>query len=289
MKQISARQFALFRIGLGLYLAIHFIQLLPYGAELFSNRGMLPSARLNLTFFPNPLAYWDSPGCIAAFLACLTIVSLGFAAGCHRHAAAVLLWFGWACLFNRNNLILNPSIPYIGLLLLLSALVPDGEGWGPGTARADWRFPSSVYWTGWILLAAGYSYSGWMKLISPSWIDGSALSHILNNPLARPTTLRESLLHLPAIWLKLATWSSLVAELIFLPLSFCLTSRMIAWLALCILQIGVLCLVSFADLTVAMLLAHLFVFDPRWLSLFSPRNGRQAESHTRVARELETA
>jgi hypothetical protein len=58
----------------------------------------------------------------------------------------------------------------------------------------------------WSLLAAGYSYSGAMKLISPSWIDGSALFHILHNPLARPGVGRELLLQLPASWLQLATW-----------------------------------------------------------------------------------
>ena len=267
MNEISRQQFAIFRIALGLYLALHFAQLIPYGSELFSNAGMLPQAQLNLTYriFPNPLAVWDSPACITAFLAGLTLLSVGFAVGWQRRIVAVLLWFGWACLFNRNNLILNPSIPYIGLLLLLSALVPRGEGWGLAKTKAEWEFPGAIYWTAWILLAAGYSYSGWMKLLSPSWIDGSAFHHILENPLARPGPLRESLLHLPAFWLQLATWASLVAELIFLPLSFCLTTRRLVWLAMSILQIAILFVVNFADLTLAMLLAHFFVFDPRWL------------------------
>ena len=200
MTEISGKRFAIFRIALGSYLAIHFAQLLPYGRELFSNRGMLADARLNLTFgiFPNPLVCWDSPACVGVFLAALTFLSIAFAAGIRRRLAAILLWFGWACLFNRNNLILNPSIPYIGLLLLLSALVPPGEGWSMEKERPGWIFPASVYWTAWILLAAGYSYSGWMKLLSPSWIDGSALLHILQNPLARPGPLRDALLRAPA-------------------------------------------------------------------------------------------
>jgi hypothetical protein len=78
MRQISGRQFAIFRIALDAYLALHFAQLIPYGAELFSNQGMLAEARLNLTFgiFPNPLAYWDSPTCVTTFLAVLTLLSL---------------------------------------------------------------------------------------------------------------------------------------------------------------------------------------------------------------------
>ena len=52
--------------------------------------------------------------------------------------------------------------------------------------------------------------------------------------------------------------------MIFLPLSFCLTTRKIVWYALVGLHLAILCLVNFADLTLAMLLAHLFVFDSRW-------------------------
>jgi hypothetical protein len=291
MKHIPAAQFAFFRIALGVYLAIHFAQLIPSGTELFSRDGMLSDTRLNLTFgiFPNPLTRWDSPECVTAFLIGLIILSLAFTAGAFRRSAAVLIWFGWACLFNRNNLIVNPSIPYIGLLLLLSALVPLGEGWILAKERADWQFPSGVYWTAWILLAAGYSYSGWMKLLSPSWIDGSALSHILNNPLARPGWARDTLLQLPDLDRQIATWAALMVELLFLPLSFCLTTRKVAWLAMIGLQIAILCLVNFADLTIAMLLVHLFTFDPRWVWPTAERCSFQAEAGAVIARKTEAA
>src|SRR5690349_5202579 len=122
MKSISPRQFAIFRIALGCYLAVHFAQLIPYGAELFSNAGLFANPRLNFTYgiLPNPLEHWDSPAWVNAFLIILLVAAIAFAIGVFRRAAAVVLWFGWACLFNRNNLINNPSIPYVGLLLLLT-------------------------------------------------------------------------------------------------------------------------------------------------------------------------
>jgi hypothetical protein len=128
-----------------------------------------------------------------------------------------------------------------------------------------------------------------LKLLSPSWIDGTAFFHILNNPLARPGIIRDAPLHVPRVWLQIATWTSLAAELIFLPMSLGLTTRKVAWLAMSGLQIAILCVVNFADLTLAMLLAHLFTFDPRWLPLSAAHDSLQAQVRPRIPRELESA
>lgn len=269
-KHIPPALFGAFRILLGLYLTVHFVQLLPYGAELFSREGIFPDPAVNLTYglFPNPLALWDGPRTVTLFLAVLAGLSVIFALGLARRVAALLLWFGWAALFHRNNLISNPSIPYVGLLLLLTTLVPPGERLRPGRKRpaADWSFPASVWWTAWLVLAAGYTYSGLVKLGSPSWLDGSALSHVLENPLARPNVLRELLLGLPRPVLTLLTWSALGVEILALPLSVHRWTRLASWASLVALQLGILSVVSFADLTAGMLLAHLFVVDPAWWS-----------------------
>jgi hypothetical protein len=123
-----------------------------------------------------------------------------------------------------------------------------------------------IYWTAWVLMAAGYSFSGWMKLHSPSWIDGTALYHVLNNPLARPGFMRDFLLALPAPFLHALTWASLGAELLFVPLSLTQRNRIIAWSSLVAMNLGIVCAINFADLTIGMLLLHLFTFDPNWLA-----------------------
>lgn len=269
MKSISPKQFTIFRIVLGSYLALHFAQLIRYGAELFSNQGVFADPRINFTYgiFPNPLEHWDSPGFITTFVFVLFLLAIAFASGLFRRTVAILLWFGWASLFNRNNLINNPSIPYIGLLLLLSAIVPTGEALNPKRANRDWSLPTMVYWTAWILMAAGYSFSGWMKLRSPSWIDGSALFHVLNNPLARCGLVRDFLLAMPVPFLRLLTWVALAAELLFLPLSLWRRTRIIAWCALVGMNFGILFAVNFADLTVGMLMIHFFTYDPSWFPI----------------------
>src|SRR5688500_20060855 len=101
-KEISPWQFAIFRIALGVYLMWHVAALIPYGAELFSNQGVLPNASSNLTYraFPNLLAFADAPNQVRFFLVALVGLALCFTVGWHRRICALLLWYGWACLFN---------------------------------------------------------------------------------------------------------------------------------------------------------------------------------------------
>ena len=60
-------QYSLYRAIFGTYLFAHFVTLLPWGAELFSNGGVLQSdASPFLRLFPNVLAVTDAPVAVAA-------------------------------------------------------------------------------------------------------------------------------------------------------------------------------------------------------------------------------
>jgi predicted DCC family thiol-disulfide oxidoreductase YuxK len=201
-----------------------------------------------------------------------------FALGWCRRLLALLLWYGWACLLNRNVLIANPSIPFVGWLLLACAILPAGEPLALGTRRGGaggfpWSMPKVLYWGAWFLMAAGYTVSGLHKLQSPSWVDGSALLQVLGNPLARASGLREWLMNLPPLWLQTATWLALGLEIGFLPLSLLPAARRWIWLLAIFFHLGILSMVRFSDLTLGMLMIHLFTFDARWVG--APR-GAQA-------------
>ena len=122
-------QFALFRIVFGTFLTWHFLALMPYGAELFSNEGLISDPALNPTygFFPNPLYLWDSPAAVTTIVGLAVVASLAFTMGWARRTSAVILWLILTALFHRNNLTSNPSIPYLGLILILTVLIPIGE------------------------------------------------------------------------------------------------------------------------------------------------------------------
>lgn len=284
--------YVIFRALLGLYLCVHFLQLFPYGAEVFSDAGVLPDGAASplLRLFPNVLALCDKPGFVGALLLAGAGMSLTLAAGFCDRAAALALWYVLACLFGRNPLISNPSLPYVGLLLLAHASLPRArslrdalcasgrrgslrasEASSPPAAAGAWDMTPSVYLAVWVLMALGYSYSGYMKLSSPSWVDGTALARVLENPLARAGALREALLAAPALLLRAATWCALLLELLFAPLALVRRLRPFVWGAMLLMHLSLVALVNFTELSLGMVLLHLFACDPRWFSTRAAR------------------
>lgn len=264
-------QFRIFRVTFGLYLLYHFLSLLPWGTELFSSQGVLPQGTMSPLFhlFPNLFLLWDSPLFVQACLLAAAVFSMFFTVGKLDRVMAILVWYLWACFYGRNPLISNPSLPFIGWMLLAYALIPslsDRKELSSTNEDAQfWKMPTDIYTAAWILMALAYSYSGYSKLISPSWMDGAALHHVLSNPLARDTVIRTSLLALPAWCLKGATWAALFLELAFAPLALIRRLRPFLWLAMVGLHLGLLVLVNFSDLTIGMLMLHFFTFDPAWI------------------------
>lgn len=265
-------QFSIYKVVFGLYLLQHFLFLLPWGGELFSSAGVLPDGSMSVLIhlFPNVFALEDSTLFIDfVLLVCVGLSACLLAEKWQRYAA-VLLWYFWACLYGRDPLIGNPSLPFIGWLLLAHAFIPRPSRHRPLGERdesaASWCLPQDIYLSAWIVMAAAYTYSGYTKLLSPSWIDGSALSRILSNPLARDTVVRTFLLSLPAGFLKTATWGALALELSFAPLALWRRSRPLVWSAMVALHLGLVLLINFADLTMGMLILHFFTLDPAWIA-----------------------
>jgi len=268
LKNYSPYQFSFFRIILGAYLAIHFAMLQRYAAEIWSNVGLIPDAALNLThgYFPNILSLIDSPLFVQLFVCALFICSLLFMLGIQRQITSLLLWYGWVCLFDRNNLISNPGLPFVGWILLCCAAVPKGEPLSLFTQKnEDWQFPKILFIGAWVIMSVSYSISGFDKFNSPSWRDGNAIIHLLNNPLARDWSLRTFFLSFPDWLLHIMTWSILFIEIAFLPLAIWNKTRKWIWLLMILMHIGILFIVDFADLTLGMLMIHWFTFDADWL------------------------
>ena len=267
MIPVTPHQFALFRIMMGAYLLIHFANLIPYASEMFSNQGLIPNGLWNPTskIFPNILNLYDSPVFTQTFLVMMTVLSGLLMIGWKRPWVAFLLWYGWACLFNRNIFTANPSLPFIGWLLIAFVFIPSGEPLSKGTEKShNWFFPKEIFYGAWILLSLGYTFSGIDKLESPSWLNGTALYHILSNPLGRNNYLCKWLVSMPE-FLTLLTWGILGLEIFFAPLALFSRFRPWIWLAVVLMHFGALGAIDFADLTFGILMFHFFIFDARWV------------------------
>ena len=268
----SAGMFAVYRILLGGFLIVHFLHLAPWGAEVFGDHGALdsPSVSPLMGWVPNPLNYIGTEHFVVALLALGATGGFLILIGKRDRLGAAIAVVILAWLYQRNPLIANPSLPLLGWMLLAYCFTPVG---GIGRAFTDkeqvtdfaWRLPGAIWWSAWIVLGVAYTYSGYTKLLSPSWVDGSAVSIVLQNPLARDYFLNSFLLQLDPWFLKGLTWAITWIELLFLPLIAFWFTRAIVWALMLIVQFGFLFLLNFADLTFPMLLIHLLLFDPRWI------------------------
>jgi Vitamin K-dependent gamma-carboxylase len=283
---VSARQFALFRIIFGAYLAWHYTALVPWGAELFSAAGILgePGANPFHGRWWNPLFDPAAAPLATIFPAIAGILSVLLACGIGRRLVALALAVIHSMLFTACPLIANPGLPYVGLLLWLCAIIPSGETWS-GSNR-DWRIPGMAFLTANFLLAAGYTFSGVSKLTSPGWLDGTALNTVLQGALARGNGVPELLTALPDEMLSLMTWGALVFEIAYLPLWVFSRFRTSLWLAAIFFHIGILFSLDFADLTLSMFMIHLFVM-PAWLR--DPLKGESIAGPRQIPRGIDTA
>lgn len=271
MSRVGPRQFAWFRILLGLLVLGQLLAWWPWADELFTARGLPavdpggPGGVGDL--FPSPLAPGGGdPAEVRALLAGLLVAAAAFTLGIARRAMALALWFGWTALGLASPLVQTVASAYVGWLLLASILVPTGEPLRPlGRARPGGGVvPRALTIGAWIVLAAGYGLSGFDKLESPGWRDGAALGAAVGLPYARDAGA-AAILALPQSLQHLVTWSGLGIELAF-PLLACLRwTRPIAWAAGVALQLGLLFLFAFPGLTIGMLLMHAFTLDRRWL------------------------
>ena len=298
MKWYGKTQFALFRIIFGLYLTTHFAQLIPVASEVFSNEGVLPDATILPGYGKLPLLIFkfDNPIFIYIYLGILIISSLMFMMGNYRRISSVIIFYGWMSLLNRNPLITNPSLGYIGWILLACSLIPNGERIGffltpkqreaaeaeeKDSSKFNWHVPDALYYGMWIIMGVSYTASGLHKLQCQSWLDGSALYYVLSGPLARQDNIIVTIILRNPDLIKLMTWGSLFLEISFLFLGTFYRTRKLYWSLFMGFHIGILMTVNFSDLTLGMIIPHLFTFDVTWFEFTKKlffkydRNGKE--------------
>nr|WP_294905750.1 HTTM domain-containing protein [uncultured Lacibacter sp.] len=270
MTNCSPYQFSAFRIYLGFYILIVILNSYSSAADIWSTEGLVAKSNHNLSYgiFPNLLNMYDSPGEVKLFLSSIAFLSLLFIVGFKRRIVAFLLWYGLTCLLNRNNMILNPAIPYIGWLLLACTIIPYGEPLSVTKKKTyttinNWQISPLLITGAWLIFFLGYFFSGIDKLYSASWIDGTAVKKIMFGPLGLSSN--DFILgSAPNLFFTFLNWFVIIAEITCLPLALFKQTRKWSWIITTLLQIGILLTLSISTIVYGMLAIHILLFDKSW-------------------------
>ena len=265
-KKYSPYQFSIFRILFGLYLFVYFVRLIPYGRELFSSEGMMSHVSLNWTnvVLPEAFVYITKPDFVISLLVVLALLSICLSAGFWRRTSAILLWIGWAALYNMNNFTADPSCPFIGMLLLALAIIPPNEPLSFSRKTKEWYMPSILYWGMWVVFGASFTISGFEKLTSPAWYDGTAIILFYEGQITFHYFLTDFLRTLPDWIHKLTTWLVLYSQLLALPAILFRKTRFLFWFITTTLFVFGHLVLDLTDVLTAMVLFYFFMFDSTW-------------------------
>ncbi len=259
------------RVAIGLYLVVHYLKLLPFAAAIFSSEGMLADPGLNPGAMAaiSPLYVWDSPAVVEGLVASLIAVSVSYTLGFQTRTMGVLLGLGSLFLWQRNMLTLNPSLPFLGFWFVIQAFSAPNPAWSLDRWLARRRgftefvdsLPNDVTAALWLVFTVAYSYSGYTKLISPSWQSGQAVGWMLSGPIGLDNPLARFVAGLPEPLLMLSTWGVVGLELLA-PLALVQRFRTAWWWLALGMHMGLVCMVDLQDISLGMVVVHLALYGP---------------------------
>lgn len=264
----AATYFAVWRIFFGTYLAYYFLRMVSYASEIYSNESAIANTGLPFqhSLAPSIPVFLRDASDLTYLMLILAGLSLCIALGIFRRSSALIVWYCSTALFNANPLTLDPSLQYVGWLLLAITLVPLGEGFSIVRARdKDWYMPASVYFGALFLAGITYSISGFDKLLAPSWVDGHAIRYLYEQPIARDTGLVSLLLRLPDFEIKLLTWLTAALQLCAFPLLAIPALRPYGWMALTGMFVFAIATLDLTQVVLGVLLVHAFIFNTTWI------------------------
>lgn len=270
-KQYSPYQFAIVRITFGVYLTIFFARILPFAKELFSSEGMLSSTDRAVFLdgsFATHLYPLATPSAVTALCVLLVCSALLFTAGVHRRWQAFFLWVGWCLLANLNPFSVDPSLPFIGLLLLAFVVVPAGEPLSYSRTRSSkqWYMPAVLYWGLWLVWGLSFSVSGFEKYQSALWREGTAVHYFYTGVLSIDTIVSQTLDVFPLFIGVGITWLILYSQLLALPAVATATTRKLFWFCTFGLFFFSAFVIDLLPVVLGMLVFYLFLFDSTWFA-----------------------
>ena len=249
-----------FRIVLGGYLFFKYYFLYSYSVQFLSSEAS--STKLDIfeghLWFPNLLLLFNSPLTIKIFILLLILASVVLMTGRWQRLPSLLLCYGGICIEQKNILLNSPVLPMMNWILLCLAVMPSED-------QRNGRLDSRFYWSAWFLFTLGYSYSGIVKCYSPSWADGSAIYKVLTSSIARNNFFANFIiLYTPKTVWRLLTYFVLAIEVLNFPLGLFPSTRKWIWIFTFFLHVGILVLMDLTEISVGMLVVHMFLINQNW-------------------------
>ncbi len=255
-----AIQFNLWRSLTALYVLVYTVLLWPYAGLLYSNSGISKDYTHSISL----LSFSSSEIVVYVFLSILIASSLLLFIGKFSKTATFITLFVLNSLYNKNPLSESPELFLIGWLLFATLFITPPDFSLSKKRTEIWQIPKSVLYSAWIVLGVAYCYSGYTKLLTPSWLTGEAMYKVLNGQLAFSFT-QAMCEKLPFSLYKysgfIVVWAELIAPLLFIKE---VTRKWSSYFYI-FLHINILIFIDLTQVSLGMLLFHLFIFNYKWL------------------------
>lgn len=257
--ELRANPLRIFRIVFGLHGLFFWSRIIAGYDGLFGVSGIpksIVALRYNDSIWKMILDLPDICFIASMFLGLIASGAIAFAAGRKiTRPAFFLFWFSLMFFFIRHPGVRSVHIDYLGWLALLNAFIPS----------TDRYVRSEFAWAAWLFFSAGYFFSGWRKWSLDPWVRGYAVEQIVTGPIGR---FEFAPLFLPwvAILSPYLTRGVVVLELVAPLLILKRATRFFLWASSVTLHLGILTFMLIPDLTIAILLFHIFL----GVTLFRP-------------------
>jgi len=254
--------FSFFRIFLGIFTVIYTLLLIPYGTEIYSNIGMIPTPEMNTSFgvFPKILLNWDEPNSIMTLLIIKVLLGILLIYGKWRPVVGIFLWFISTWLLNRNIYTSSPETAFIIWLYFAMVFIPTGESLKK--ENLNWRMPPLLINGAWFVLGCSYSYAGYTKWTTSIWRHGTAIKVFLSGDAARSWVVPFAEM-LPDGPVKFITWSFWLLEFSGLLFVLIVPLRNYYWIYMTLFHGTMVILMGFAELSLGMILFSFIRFTRR--------------------------
>ena len=249
---------------LGVYLLYYVIQTWPYRIELYGDLGVFKDHTLFpwLSYFPVWLLTFDQSSTLSLLFSAAAMSSSLLVARVAVRFQAFLLWAISCWLFNRNPFSDSPEYGFINWLLIGLMIVPH-----VGSRIDRCRRLRSIQIAGWVTLSLSYFYAAITKLTlgDSSWLNGDAVYLILTQDNSRRLWFGSFFESIPKLIFSPITFLILSLQLLGPILIGFRSTRLIWWISMTTMHIGALAVSNLNQLSLGMLLFHLFLFEERWL------------------------